>query len=36
VNLEQLVALARSAGELTRFKLEPPAMSDLFREAVGR
>ena len=36
VNLEALVELARSAGELTRFSLEPPALSDLFHEAVGR
>jgi ABC-2 type transport system ATP-binding protein len=36
VDLERLVALARSAGELTRFSFEPPALSDLFREAVGR
>jgi ABC-2 type transport system ATP-binding protein len=36
VQLETLVTLARSAGELTRFSLEPPALSDLFHEAVGR
>ncbi len=36
VDLEALVQLARSAGEVTRFSLEPPALSDLFREAVGR
>jgi ABC-2 type transport system ATP-binding protein len=36
VDLEALVKLARSAGDLTRFSLEPPALSDLFREAVGR
>ena len=35
-DLETLVQLARSAGELTRFSLEPPALSDLFHEAVGR
>jgi ABC-2 type transport system ATP-binding protein len=34
--LEELLALARSVGELTRFSFEPPALSDLFREAVGR
>ena len=28
--------LARSAGDVTRFSLEPPALSDLFHEAVGR
>ena len=36
VDLETLVELARSAGDLTRFSLEPPALSDLFHEAVGR
>jgi ABC-2 type transport system ATP-binding protein len=36
IDLEALVKLARSAGELTRFSLEPPALSDLFREAVRR
>jgi ABC-2 type transport system ATP-binding protein len=36
VELEALVRLARSAGPLTRFSLEPPALSDLFHEAVGR
>ncbi len=36
VALETLVELARSAGDLTRFSLEPPALPDLFREAVGR
>ena len=36
VDLEALVELARSAGELTRFSLEPPALSDLFHEAVAR
>jgi ABC-type uncharacterized transport system ATPase subunit len=35
-DLETLVQMARSAGELTRFSLEPPALSDLFHEAVGR
>ncbi len=35
-DLEALVELARSAGEVTRFSLEPPALSDLFHEAVGR
>ena len=35
-DLEALVTLARSAGDLTRFSLEPPALSDLFHEAVGR
>jgi ABC-2 type transport system ATP-binding protein len=36
VDLESLVKLARSAGDLTQFSLEPPALSDLFHEAVGR
>ena len=36
VDLETLVEFARSAGDLTRFSLEPPALSDLFHEAVGR
>jgi len=35
-DLEALVTLARSAGHVTRFSLEPPALSDLFHEAVGR
>jgi ABC-2 type transport system ATP-binding protein len=35
-DLDRLVALARSAGGVTRFSLEPPALSDLFREAVER
>jgi ABC-2 type transport system ATP-binding protein len=36
VDLDELVRLARSAGDVTRFSLEPPALSDLFREAVER
>jgi len=36
VDLQALVRLARSAGPVTRFSLEPPALSDLFHEAVGR
>jgi ABC-2 type transport system ATP-binding protein len=36
VGLERLATLAQSAGEVTRFSLEPPALSDLFHEAVGR
>jgi ABC-2 type transport system ATP-binding protein len=36
VDPERLVTLARRAGELTRFSFEPPALSDLFREAVER
>jgi ABC-2 type transport system ATP-binding protein len=36
VELESLVRLARGAGEMTRFSVEPPTLSDLFHEAVGR
>jgi ABC-type uncharacterized transport system ATPase subunit len=36
VDLEALVKLAGSAGAVTHFSLEPPALSDLFREAVAR
>jgi ABC-2 type transport system ATP-binding protein len=36
VDLEGLVRVAGSAGVVTRFSLEPPALSDLFREAVER
>jgi ABC-2 type transport system ATP-binding protein len=36
VDLEALAGLARSAGPVTRFSLEPPALSDLFHAAVGR
>ena len=36
VDLEALVKLARSAGDVTRFSLEPPALSDLFHEVVAR
>jgi ABC-2 type transport system ATP-binding protein len=36
VDLEALVKLARSAGELTQFSVEPPALSDLFHQAVAR
>ena len=36
VDLEALVELARSAGDVTRFSLEPPALSDLFHEVVAR
>jgi ABC-2 type transport system ATP-binding protein len=35
-DLEALAKLARSAGDVTRFSLEPPALPDLFHEAVGR
>jgi ABC-2 type transport system ATP-binding protein len=35
-DLEALVALARTAGDVTRFSLEPPTLSDLFHEAVAR
>jgi ABC-2 type transport system ATP-binding protein len=36
IDLEAIVRLAHSAGEVTRFSLEPPSLSDLFHEAVGR
>ena len=35
-DLEALARLAWSAGDVTRFSLEPPALSDLFHEAVRR
>ena len=35
VDLEALVELARSAGDVTRFSLEPPALSDLFHDGGG-
>ena len=34
VNLEQLVARAVAAGEVTQFSFEPPDLSEVFREAV--
>jgi ABC-2 type transport system ATP-binding protein len=36
VDLDALVKLARTAGDVTHFSLEPPALSDLFRKAVAR
>ena len=36
VTLEALVALTREAGDLTRFSVEPPTLSDLFHEALAR
>ena len=33
---EELLAVAHRRGDLTRFSFEPPALSDLFREAVER
>lgn len=36
VALERLAADAESAGDITRFSLEPPSLSDLFHQAVGR
>jgi ABC-2 type transport system ATP-binding protein len=35
-DLEALARLASAAGDVTRFSLEPPALSDLFHAAVGR
>ncbi|MDJ0923294.1 MAG: ATP-binding cassette domain-containing protein [Acidimicrobiia bacterium] len=34
--IEQILEQARRDGELTRFAFEPPNLTDLFREAVGR
>ena len=36
LELEALVDLAREAGDVTRFCVEPPTLSDLFHEAVAR
>jgi ABC-2 type transport system ATP-binding protein len=36
VDVEQLLALARSDGAITRFSYEAPALSDIFYEAVTR
>jgi ABC-2 type transport system ATP-binding protein len=36
VDPEKVVALAHGVGDLTSFRFEPPALSDLFREAVRR
>jgi len=38
VPIEDLLSLAEAApdGEVTRFSFEPPSLSDLFRQAVGR
>jgi ABC-2 type transport system ATP-binding protein len=35
-DLAELARIAGTAGEVTRFSLEPPALSDLFHAAVGR
>jgi ABC-2 type transport system ATP-binding protein len=35
VDLEAILADARSAGEVTRFNFEPPSLTDLFLEAVS-
>ena len=35
IDLQETLAMAQTAGEVTRFALEPPRLSDLFREAVG-
>ena len=34
--IEELLEQARADGEVTRFAFEPPNLTDLFREAVGR
>jgi len=35
VDVEQMLALARDAGSITRFSYEPPSLSDIFYEAVS-
>ena len=35
-SIDDILALARADGEVTRFSFEPPNLTDLFREAVGR
>jgi ABC-2 type transport system ATP-binding protein len=35
VDLEKVLAAARSTGEVVRFDFEPPSLSEIFREAVG-
>ncbi len=35
-DLQDLMARAREDGTVTRFSVEPPRLSDIFREAVGR
>ncbi len=35
VNLDEILASARRAGEVTRFSFEPPSLTDLFLEAVS-
>ena len=34
--IEEILQQARHDGEVTRFAFEPPHLTDLFREAVGR
>ena len=34
--IEEILEQARTEGEVTRFSFEPPNLTDLFREAVGR
>ena len=34
--IEEILEQARNDGEVTRFAFEPPHLTDLFREAVGR
>lgn len=36
VDVDELLALARGAGPITRFSYEPPTLSDVFNEAVRR
>ncbi len=34
--IADLLRMAQEAGPVTRFAMEPPSLSDLFRQAVGR
>jgi ABC-type uncharacterized transport system ATPase subunit len=36
VDLDRLAAAVETAGEVTQFSLEPPPLSEIFREVVGR
>ena len=36
VDLDEILASARRAGDVTRFSFEPPSLTDLFLEAVSK
>jgi ABC-type uncharacterized transport system ATPase subunit len=36
VDLDEVLASARRAGEVTRFSFEPPSLTDLFLDAVSQ